>query len=390
LKSIGRLFGDLKVRPKLMVLHNLLFLVIAGVVYVALVPLLRRHVTDESVLLEARWILLAVLGGVYVLAVALLEFVILPRHVYRPIRLMLEADAATRRGDREHELVEEGLIPGDEIGQIMRSRNATVTELRRQEDELEGALARLEEAAENLERKHHQLETAKKTLADQDRLVSIGLMSAGVAHELNTPLAVIRGSVEKLLETAPDDATCERLGRTMRAVRRLEQISESLLDFAKAQDQTLQPVSLPSVVEEAWSLVKIHGKSKSVRFFNGLQENDVVIGNADRLVQVFVNLLRNALNAIQSNGDVTVVSTRVTNEGRNWVRVSVEDDGMGIPADVLPNIFEAFVTSRLDSHGIGLGLTVAEGIVYEHGGTITAANRPAGGARLEVTLPAAG
>jgi signal transduction histidine kinase len=107
------------------------------------------------------------------------------------------------------------------------------------------------------------------------------------------------------------------------------------------------------------------------------------------LVQVFVNLLRNALGAVANGGIIHVHSRRVNAERRLWLVIDVDDDGLGIPAEVLPRIFEAFVTSRLDARGTGLGLTVAEGIVRQHGGSIEAGNRTEGGARLEVRLPAA-
>jgi signal transduction histidine kinase len=90
--------------------------------------------------------------------------------------------------------------------------------------------------------------------------------------------------------------------------------------------------------------------------------------------------------AIESQGCIAV---RARREDSSWVTIAVEDDGLGIPEDALPSIFEAFVTSRLDSRGTGLGLTVAEGIVHQHGGTLIASNRSEGGARLEVRLPAA-
>jgi signal transduction histidine kinase len=110
-----------------------------------------------------------------------------------------------------------------------------------------------------------------------------------------------------------------------------------------------------------------------------------VRGNSDRLMQLFVNLLRNALYAVPRGGQIRVSSRREA----DFVTVSVEDDGPGIPPGVLPEIFEAFVTTRLDARGTGLGLTVAEGIAHQHGGSIVAANRPEGGACLEVRLPAA-
>ena len=246
----------------------------------------------------------------------------------------------------------------------MRSRNATVEALRRQEDELEAALRKLEE---------------------QDRLVSLGLLSASVAHELNTPLAVLAGSIEKLIEITDDAHTLERLERMQRVTQRLRRISESLVDFAKVRKQQMEPIAIRPLIDEAWGLVAIDEKASTVDFVNSVRAEDRVIGNSDRLMQVFVNLLRNALIAIERSGRIEVNSRRTP----RWVTVAVEDNGRGIPTDVLPDIFDAFVTTRLDAKGTGLGLTVAHGIVTQHGGSITASNRPDGGARLEVSLPAA-
>jgi signal transduction histidine kinase len=142
------------------------------------------------------------------------------------------------------------------------------------------------------------------------------------------------------------------------------------------------------LITESWGLVSIDEKAAGVRFTNNVDPQAVVTGNPDRLVQVFVNLLRNALYAVKANGNIHVRSKRFGRNAQRWVAVAVEDDGPGIPSDVLPNIFEAFVSSRLDARGTGLGLTVAEGIVDQHGGTITASNRAGGGACLEVALPA--
>ena len=102
---------------------------------------------------------------------------------------------------------------------------------------------------------------------------------------------------------------------------------------------------------------------------NEVRPEDQVLGNSDRLAQVFVNLLRNALNAVEAGaGRIMVRSRRLERSGMAGIAVSVEDNGPGIPADLLPDIFVAFVTSRLDARGTGLGLTVAEGIVTQHGG----------------------
>lgn len=357
-RRVARLFGDLKVRPKLMVLHNLFFAILVVGVYFALYS----YLPDQ-----AKANLFIVLGAIYVLAVLALETTIMPLYVYRPLHLLLSADQATQHGDREHELIDASQILGDEIGQIMRSRNATIIDLRKREDELEEALRRLEA---------------------QDRLVSLGLLSASVAHELNTPLTVLQGSIEKLTETTADSATLERLARMLRVTQRILKISESLVDFSRVRKQNLEPVPMRTLIDDAWSLLAIDEKASQATFVNHVAAEHVVTGNSDRLIQVFVNLLRNALYAIRPGGTIMVQSKRMNRNAQSWISVTVEDNGRGIPPDVLPDIFEAFVSSRLDARGTGLGLTVAEGIVHQHGGTIAASNRPEGGACLEVALPA--
>jgi signal transduction histidine kinase len=466
---LGRRFGNLQLRLKLIILHNLFFLVLSGAVYFTVFPLLEQRVQDDmarevalclvlfesetpwpgstasSILLRysfqegsaraleisseirqqldknpgtnvaapgtpdsqpgtliyrrlptreiyrkirmpyayyersldlVRIALFTVLGIIYILAVLLLESVIMPLYVYRPLHAMLNADHASQTGDRAHEIIPMEYIPGDEIGQIMRSRNETVTELRRQEDELERALDRLE--------------TAKRKMADQDRLVSLGMLSAGVAHELNTPLAVLQGSIEKLLETIADPAAQDRLRRMQRVAARLKTISEGLLDFSRVRRPEKHEVPVHDLLDEAWQLVSLDEKASQTAFCNRVASECRVYGNADRLMQVFVNLLRNALQAVPpKNGEIIAQTTLQFENAERWWLIAVEDNGPGIPADVLPDIFEAFISTKLDSKGTGLGLTVTEGIVQQHGGTIAASNRPGGGARLEIRLPEA-
>ncbi|MCX6594007.1 MAG: ATP-binding protein [Acidobacteria bacterium] len=449
---VGRLFGDLKIRPKLMVLHNLFFLLLGASVYFSLIPLFQQRVATakarevslltklflqdrvvfqvpgmelydyregsgaalgippkilnwlelhpgqvynddaqdalfrlvpgsglfrrvsvpnlfyDAVVQRAKITIFLVLGILYVLAVAVLELIVMPRYVYGPIQHFLDADGAVQAGRRQEELIPDKLIMSDEIGQIMRSRNAAVANLRAQEE---------------------ALEAAKRSLEEQDRLASLGLLSASVAHEMNTPLAVLLGSIEKLEETETRPPVQERLARMKRVAQRLKKISESLVDFARVRKQEMEPVDLRPLIDEAWHLVAIDEKSAEVSFINLVAADVRVVGNADRLIQVFLNLLRNALNAIASGGMIQTTACTASNNGQPEVSIRVEDDGPGIPPEVLPEIFEAFVTTRLDARGTGLGLTVAEGIISQHGGTIAASNRPGGGASLEVRLPAA-
>jgi len=415
--KLARAFGNLKVRYKLMLLHNLFYLVLSCGVYFSLVPAIEEWAGEarareaalrqqlsvatghplpepeadfyEWVVYRAKVTILVVLGVTYWLAVLILEGFVMPFYIYRPLRVLLQADEASRRGDRDHELVEEAWITDDELGRLMRSRNATLEKLRRHEEELERTLARLEEALADLRRKNYMLETAKQSIAEQDRLASLGLLAASLAHEINTPLAVLRGSIEQMLEGARGEAVRRRLERMLRVTGRLQRMSETMLGFVRLRGEDVERVGVAEVVREAWELVAIDERAGRVSFEMDVPADLTISGNPDRISQLFVNVLRNALNAAPPGGHVWVRARRIQAGEKPMVAVRIEDDGPGIPADVLPSIFEAFVTTRLDSKGTGLGLTVAEGIAHQHGGIIVASNRPQGGACLEVRLPAA-
>jgi len=446
-----RLFGNLRIRPKLLVLHNLFFLLLTVCVYWSVIPLFELRVasakqreftllaqlfTDDGglpalqlmglysysqgdaatlampraaveylnenptrvflnpvvsetiykrspiaglyraitipevyydgLVTRAKYTLFLVLAILYLAAIVVLEFVVMPAYVYRPIQLFLDADDAARANDRNLELIGEGEILDDEIGKIMLSRNDTMRRLRKQNEELEAA---------------------RSKLLEQDRLASLGLLSASVAHELNTPLAVLQGYIEKFAEDSQSAQSSERLGRMLKMTQRLRRISESLVGFSRVRREENESVLIRDLVEESWQIASIEEKASRVEFVNDVVAGDAVLGNADRLLQVFLNLIRNALQAVpERGGQIRVSSCRLANEAKPMLAIRVEDNGPGIPADVLPDIFDAFVSTRLDSKGTGLGLTVSEGIVNQHGGSISAANRPSGGAILEVKL----
>lgn len=335
--------------------------------------------------------------AVYALIALTLEVFVLPRQVYSPIERLRRADEAVQEGRREAELIPEADIPRDELGEIMRSRNQSVLKLRAQEQQLAAALDRIEVVAAELKRKNHLLETAQRNLADQDRLASLGMMSAGIAHELNTPLAVLKGTVEQIAQGhAGSPIPQERIDLMRRVVGRLERLGESLLDFARVRPPATEHVNLKPLADEAWTLVSLDRDARRVRFDNALRSNAAVLGDADRLTQVFVNLLRNAVDAMHagsaSPGSIRMESETQLREGRDWLSIRVVDDGPGIDIAILPRLFEPFASTRLDARGTGLGLAVAEGIVREHGGVLLARNRPAPdhGAILEIMLPIAG
>lgn len=329
--------------------------------------------------------------AMYGLIAAILEMFVLPQNVYGPISRLLEADQAVQDGDETAELIDEQHIPSDELGSIMRSRNETVRSLRQHERDLADALGRFEIVAADLKRKNHLLENAKRNLADADRLASLGMLSAGIAHELNTPLTVVKGLVEKLDASGGKGLSEAEARLLVRVVGRLERLGESLLDFARVRPPETRPTKPATIVEEAMTLVRLDREAKSVELTSHVSAQLVIACDADRMVQVFVNLIRNAVDAVTrvgGAGRVSVSAELTERDGSEWVSIKVADNGPGIDSALIESLFEPFVSSRLDAKGTGLGLAVAEGIVREHGGVILAHNRSDGpGAVFEVVVP---
>ncbi|MEM7629161.1 MAG: ATP-binding protein [Planctomycetota bacterium] len=339
------------------------------------------------------------LVGVYALIAIALEVLVLPRQVYGPISALLRADQAVQAGDTRHELIDDAEIPADELGEIMRSRNRSVIEMRSNERRLAGALEELETVATDLRRKNHQLATARRNLEGADRLASLGMMSAGIAHEMNTPLSVAKGLVERLAKAPAQGMPEHEAALLARVIARLETLSDSLLDFARARSPDATPVALHELAAEAITLVSLDRDvmpaGQRVRIANDIDRGVVAACDHDRMLQVLVNLVRNAVQAVgedsasgPGSGEVRLTSQRTERDAAAWVHVLITDTGPGIDPAALPSLFDPFVSTRLDARGTGLGLAVAEGIVREHGGVLLARNREGlPGAVFEVMLP---
>jgi signal transduction histidine kinase len=353
----------------------------------------------------------AALLAVYALVAAALELFVLPQHVYGPIQRMIDADRAIEDGDEADELISEQAIPADELGELMRSRNRAILAIRGHERALGEALKEIERVANDLKRKNHLLEAAQRNLADADRLASLGMMSAGIAHELNTPLAVVKGLAERLNANPTRSLDPASASLLLRVVSRIERLGESLLDFARVRPPRTARVPVRGLVDDAMTLLRLDRDLSAIEISNGVDAGLHAQCDADRMVQVLVNLTRNAADAIgavrarvpsgsispdrkrderapRQGGRISIDAELVDREAQAWVSLTITDDGPGIDPEILPRLFEPFASTRLDAHGTGLGLAVAEGIVREHGGLILARNMPLGGAQFEIMLPA--
>ena len=236
-------------------------------------------------------------------------------------------------------------------------------------------------------------DTTEKTalelaLKEKEQLASLGMLAAGVAHEVNTPITGISSYAQFLLaDTAEDDPNHAVLKKIERQTFRASQIVRNLLEFARHRRQEFGPVSLNAVLEECAQFL-IEPASEGQVTFAGLPLDDLprVEGSETELHQVFTNLMVNAIDAMAKNtGGGCLSFASEVDEQR--VRIHVSDTGPGIPPERLQRIFQPFFSSKLDKGGTGLGLALTYNIVRRHGGEIWAANHEDGpGCTFTVTL----
>jgi hypothetical protein len=232
-------------------------------------------------------------------------------------------------------------------------------------------------------------EELERRLVQADKLSSVGLLAAGVAHEVNTPLAVISTYAQMLAkQIAGDEHKGSLLEKITRQTFRASEIVNSLLNFSRTSPTEFVGVDLNQALRETATLVEHQFAQAGVRVDLSLDQRlPHIRGNPGRLQQVFLNLFLNARDAMESGGTLAVA----TSVADGAVRVIVRDSGAGIAAECLPRIFDPFYTTKGGVRkGSGLGLSVSYGIVREHGGQIEAASELGRGTCMTLVFPVAG
>ena len=238
-----------------------------------------------------------------------------------------------------------------------------------------------------------ELKKIEQQLKIADRLAVLGRLSASMAHEIRNPMAAIRGSVEMLQsELTLEDPTHAKLMQIiLRESDRLNRLISDFLSFARQDNREQQDINLPALLKDIVFLFR--NQFPKITFTERYElEEQLINGNPDQVKQVFWNLFKNAVEALQEKGNIKVscrIKENVTNSAKSHVpiiKVLIEDDGPGIPEEVTGNIFEPFFTTK--SEGTGLGLFIVFQLLKLNDGTITIHNRePEPGTRTVVTLP---
>jgi len=319
--------------------------------------------------------------GLTALVVLLMSYVLLTYFIVRPIDGMRRASERMAEGNLRTSVPVRGAA---EVARLASAFNEMASQLRADR-------ASLQERLEELERTTAELTTAQEQLVRSARLAAVGLLSAGVAHEIGNPLAAIRGMLDLMQNGDLErDEEAEFVSRIQRETERIHHTIRDLLDFSRHDPEQSGRIessaSLAEVVEDTLKLVDRQSRFRDIAVELAVDESlPRVRGDHERLRQLLLNLLFNAADALSGKGTIQISATG-TNRS---VQLVVSDDGPGIDGEILDQVFDPFVTTKPAGQGTGLGLAVCHTIVDRLGGSIRAENRTGGGASFEVSLPAA-
>ena len=373
--------------------------------------------SQDKVARAERQAIAAIMGFVLVLGLAIAgTTLVINRSVVRPIEQVKQGAEIVARGNLDHRL---RLDANDEIGEMSRTFDRML-------DNLKSTTA----SRDDLDRMNKALKDSTAALIQSEKLASIGQMVAGVAHEMNTPLAYVSSSVElvkdqlpevegliaayvKLTELLNSGADEQNLGKQFaevqtlsnafrenrpleeagtllaRSIHGLNQIRElvmNLKNYSRTDRERMLEFNLNEGLDSVLMLAKPVLKTR-VKIIRDFGDIPFVSCSPSQINQVFLNLITNAAQAIEGDSGTIHIQTRVL---ADRVQIAVRDNGKGIPPETMPKIFEPFFTTKKVGEGTGLGLSISRKIVEEHGGTIKAESVVGKGTAVTVSLPAQG
>ena len=331
---------------------------------------------------NALWLTLAAVG-----LIALATYLSFRSLVYTPLERLLQSIAGMTTRDSAE----------DEIGRASREYDRMLAQLRllteERERQKEVLRERVQEATQELQQRNEQLAEANRELwetsrrlSQMERLAVAGQTAAQFAHEVGTPLNTISLHAEMLRETVtsfPD--ALRRTAIISEQIERIERIVRTMLDRTRQEKPVLQPLDLTTVLHHVSETMEPSLTVLKVKLTTELAAQPLrIAGDSDRLQQVFINLINNALDAMPDGGTLTLTASAQA-EG---IVVELADTGCGMDADTQARIFDPLYTTKQRGRGTGYGLVVAKQILTEHHGTITVESSLGQGARFRLTFPA--
>lgn len=302
--------------------------------------------------------------------------------IIRPLKELLRATQRIAKGYLGYRVE---VLSNDELGELATSFNMMTAELEKATDDYQALMRTLEEKVQERTR---QLEETRNQLFQSEKLASLGKMAAGVAHEINNPLTSVLINSHLIAERLGDKADIgEYIKLIMDETTRCSGIVRGLLDFSRQSSFEKKPVDVNRLIIETMVLLKSNILERRVEVKEYLSDDlPMIMLDANKIKQVFTNVVLNALEAMSDGGTLVISSRNWVNQEGRWAQIVFEDTGCGIPEDVMPKIFDPFFSTK-PTKGTGLGLSVSYGIVEQHDGRIDVRSEVGKGTTVTVVFP---
>jgi len=333
-----------------------------GIIGVLSVGILEDKYTDMRKRAVAMFLGITLVGMI----VALIVSNFLARGILQPIRDLISASGRWAKGDFGYQVK---VTRKDEIAKLEETFNFMASSLKERDDKLK--------------------EYTDQQIMKSEKLATIGQLAAGVAHEINNPLGTISIYAQMALdELGKDNNSCrESLAVVMKQTNRAGRIVKDLLEFARQSEPEMRMLNINDVIRKAVSITSHPAELQNIRLLTDLtQKLPEIQGDSDKLEQVFVNIMINALQAMPNGGTLTVCTKMI--EDSRFVEIEISDTGCGIPQKHLCKLFDPFFSTKRTGEGTGLGLSVTLGIVEKHNGTIDVKSTVGEGSSFVIRLPA--
>jgi two-component system NtrC family sensor kinase len=325
----------------------------------------------------------------FVIAAGVLVAILIHRIIYLPLRDLQQGAVRLAGGELEHTIP---VRSPDEFGQLASSFNSMTEALRRSHAELKEWGTVLEQKVEEATRELH---LAQAEAARGEKLASVGLLAAGIAHELNNPLTGVLTFSHLVRKQLPDDSPeAQDLDLVIQETKRCSAIIRRLLDFAREKTPAKTFADLNKLIEQTAHLIEQSAQVEDIELvFNFDPELPLVWIDEDLLKQVVMNMLVNAQHAIEGAGSITIGTRNLPDYCREdgtrvpMVEIVISDTGHGIPEDDLSKVFDPFFTTKGVGKGTGLGLSVSHGTITAHGGSIEVESTVGKGTSFRILIP---
>ncbi|KAA0875075.1 sensor histidine kinase [Nitrincola tapanii] len=314
------------------------------------------------------------------------------RHIHRSVLAVQSGDSSVRIGPLKHQ--DELALLAQEFDSMLDELDARQEHIRQAAERLEQKVtertASLQEKTAELEASIELLKATRAELFTKEKLAVLGELTAGIAHEINNPAAVILGHMDLLLAELGEDAqpVQEEIDTVIEQVYRIQAIINNLLQYSRPGQMIdqLHQMEVNRVVKDTLSLVRHALEKKGIQVLESYQAQGEIEGNRQQLQQVLVNLLLNAAHALPEQGGEIRLSTQpwLSKTGTEGVEICVQDNGCGMPAEVAARIFEPFYTTR--ENGNGLGLSISQSLVRRYGGDLCVESKLGVGSRFCIHL----